>query len=127
VIACLSIAQGLVATSDEVTWRHRKSLVQLAPEHRLPATYWARAYVDDGGLMTYSASVVMAVPLLTLITSGCAPVDTVMMQHPRTHEIVQCAEGYRRFLGGDGYRGQEDCVADYQRQGYERAPAPAEK
>lgn len=95
--------------------------------HRLPAVYWARPDVDDGGLMTYSASVVMAVALLTLIPSGCAPRDTVMMQHPRTHEIVQCAEGYRRFLGGDGYRGQEDCIADYQRQGYERAPAPAEK
>ena len=69
---------------------------------------------------------VMAAAFLTVITSGCATTETVMMQHPRTHEIAQCAEGYRRFIGGDGYRGQKGCIADYERQGYERA-APAGK
>jgi hypothetical protein len=65
---------------------------------------------------------VMAAAFLTLITSGCATTETVMMQHPQTHEIAQCAEGYRRFIGGDGYRGQENCIADYERQGYQRTP-----
>ena len=64
----------------------------------------------------------MAAGLLIVIMSGCATTQTVMMQHPQTHEIAQCAEGYRRFISGDGYRRQEDCIADYQRQGYERAP-----
>jgi hypothetical protein len=66
----------------------------------------------------------MAAGLLIVIMSGCATTQTVMMQHPQTHEIAQCAEGYRRFIGGDGYRRQEDCIEDYQRQGYERAPVP---
>ena len=64
----------------------------------------------------------MAAGLLIVIMSGCATTETVMMQHPQTHEIAQCAEGYRRFISGDDYRRQEDCIADYQRQGYERAP-----
>lgn len=43
------------------------------------------------------------------------------MQHPQTRtKIAQCAEGYRRFIGGDGYREQEDCIADYERQRYQR-------
>ena len=64
----------------------------------------------------------MAAGFLIAIMSGCATTETVMMQHPQTHEIAQCAEGYRRFIGGDGYRGQKDCIADYERQGYRRAP-----
>jgi len=77
--------------------------------------------------MMMGAARVMAAASLTIITSGCATTETVMMQHPRTHEIVQCAEGYRRFIGGDGYRRQEDCIADYERQGYGRAPVTSGK
>ena len=69
---------------------------------------------------------VVAAAFLAVITSGCAATETVMMQHPQTQEIVQCAEGYRRLIGGDGYRGQKDCIADYERRGYEQA-APAGK
>jgi len=56
------------------------------------------------------------------LVAGCATTETVMMQHPRTNEIAQCAEGHRRFIGGGGYRRQEDCIADYERQGFERPP-----
>jgi len=62
---------------------------------------------------------------MAVLLAGCATTETVMMQHPRTHEIAQCVEGYRGLIGGGGYRSQEDCIADYQRQGYERAtPTP---
>jgi hypothetical protein len=61
---------------------------------------------------------------LAAMCAGCAGTETVMMQHPQTHEIVRCAEGYRGFIDGQGYRTQEECIADYQRKGYERAPAP---
>jgi hypothetical protein len=66
---------------------------------------------------------VTAVGLVLLVMAGCAATETVMMQHPQTNEIAQCAEGYRRFIGGDGYRGQQDCIADYERQGFQRSPA----
>jgi hypothetical protein len=61
------------------------------------------------------ASVTMAV-----VSAGCTMTETVMMQHPQTGEIAQCADGYRSLLDGRGYRRQEDCIADLQRQGFER-------
>jgi hypothetical protein len=35
---------------------YRIKIVQQAQQNRLPAIYWARAYVDGGGLMSYAAS-----------------------------------------------------------------------
>jgi putative ABC transport system substrate-binding protein len=35
---------------------YRTEIVQRAQQNRLPAVYWARAYVEDGGLLSYSAS-----------------------------------------------------------------------
>jgi ABC-type uncharacterized transport system substrate-binding protein len=49
-------ATGIVATSDPVTFLHRRELVRLALQHRLAGIYWTREYVEDGGLMTYSAN-----------------------------------------------------------------------
>jgi hypothetical protein len=60
----------------------------------------------------------------TLAAGGCTTTETVMMQHPQTHELARCAEGYRRFIDGQGYRTQEECIADYQRKGYERPAGP---
>ena len=74
------------------------------------------------GPMMMDTARAAALVLVIFIMAGCAARETVMMQHPQTNEIVQCAEGYRRFIGGDGYRGQEDCIADYERRGYQRSP-----
>lgn len=71
--------------------------------------------------MTQQCWIVAGVTMAALLT-GCTTTETVMMQNPQTHEIVQCAAGYRAFIGGGGYRRQEDCIADYQRQGYELPP-----
>jgi|GEM_PF-3810366 len=73
-------------------------------------------------LMTRHGRVVAGAALAAMC-AGCTATDTVMMQHPQTHEIVRCAEGYRAFIDGQGYRTQEECIADYQRKGYERPPA----
>jgi hypothetical protein len=59
---------------------------------------------------------------MAVVLTGCTTTQTVMMQHPQTHEFAQCPEGYRGFIDGHGYRRQEDCIADYQRRGYEREP-----
>ena len=47
-----------------------------------------------------------------------------MMYNSQTHEIARCVEGYRSFMAGTGYRSMEDCIADYQRRGYERMSPP---
>jgi putative ABC transport system substrate-binding protein len=84
-------AAGIIATNDGVTWRHRKPLVQLALKHRLPAIYWAREYVDDGGLMTYSASVAdlrrRAATYVDKILKGAKPAD-LPVEQPTTFELV---------------------------------------
>jgi putative ABC transport system substrate-binding protein len=36
-----------------VTWIHRQLILDLATRNRLPAVYWHRGYVLDGGLMSY--------------------------------------------------------------------------
>jgi len=84
-------AAGFIATSDGVTWRHRQPLVQLALKHRLPAIYWAREYVEDGGLMTYSASVVdlrrRAAIHVDKILKGARPAD-LPVEQPTKFELV---------------------------------------
>jgi hypothetical protein len=47
---------GIIVALDAVTFLHRALLVQQALKHRLPGIYWAPEYVEDGGLMTYSAN-----------------------------------------------------------------------
>ena len=84
-------AAGFIATNDGVTWRYRKSLVQLALKHRLPAIYWAREYVAEGGLMTYSASVadlrLRAATYVDKILKGARPAD-LPVEQPATFELV---------------------------------------
>ena len=84
-------AAGIIASNDGVTWRHRKSLVQVAFKHRLPAIYWAREYVTEGGLMTYSASVAdlrrRAATYVDKILKGATPAD-LPVEQPATFELV---------------------------------------
>ena len=49
-------AGGIVVPLDRFTYWHRPEFVQAALKHRLPSIYWARDYVEDGGLMAYGAS-----------------------------------------------------------------------
>jgi hypothetical protein len=69
--------------------------------------------------MTLIAGVTM-----TAVSGGCTTAETVLMQHPQTHEIARCADGYTRIIDGQGYQTQEECIADYQRKGYERPAGP---
>jgi ABC-type uncharacterized transport system substrate-binding protein len=47
---------GLLVFPDTMLYGYRAEIVQRAQHHRLPAVYWARAYVEAGGLLSYSAS-----------------------------------------------------------------------
>ena len=46
---------GLLAMPDGNTLVHRRTIIALANRYRLPAIYWNRPFVDDGGLMSYAA------------------------------------------------------------------------
>jgi putative ABC transport system substrate-binding protein len=47
-------AAALVVVLDPFMFTHRDQIVNLAAKHRLPAIYGFRAFVDDGGLVSYA-------------------------------------------------------------------------
>ena len=48
---------GLIVPPEPFTSAHRKQIVALAAQYRLPATYGLRAFVGDGGLMSYAPDI----------------------------------------------------------------------
>jgi putative ABC transport system substrate-binding protein len=44
---------GILTTANRSFFSERKRIVALAGKHRLPAIYFQREFVDDGGLMSY--------------------------------------------------------------------------
>jgi putative ABC transport system substrate-binding protein len=82
---------GLIVAGDPVTVRHARAFAQLALKHRLPAIYWARDYVDVGGLMTYSTNVAdlyrRAATYVDKILKGAKPGD-LPIEQPTKFELV---------------------------------------
>jgi putative ABC transport system substrate-binding protein len=48
---------GLVLTPESVSGNNRELIIALAARHRLPAVYGSRAFVTEGGLMSYGIDV----------------------------------------------------------------------
>src|SRR5262245_10116457 len=46
-------SSGLIVTSSGLSVQHRDLLIALAAQYRMPALYYARAFVDRGGLVAY--------------------------------------------------------------------------
>ena len=44
---------ALIVTPAPVTIVHRKPIIALAARHKLPAVYWERFYINEGGLISY--------------------------------------------------------------------------
>jgi ABC-type uncharacterized transport system substrate-binding protein len=84
-------AVGIIATSDAVTFLHRRRLAQAALKHGLPGLYWSRVFVDEGGLMTYSANVDelrrRAATYVDKILRGASPGD-LPVEQPIRFELV---------------------------------------
>jgi ABC-type uncharacterized transport system substrate-binding protein len=82
---------GIVATADGVTFLHRRALVELALKHQLPGIYWAKEYVEAGGLMAYSASLAdlrrRAAGYVDKILKGAKPAD-LPIEQPSKFELV---------------------------------------
>ena len=84
-------ADGIIAPMDGNTFRHRKDLVRTAMKHGLPAIYGDRAYVDEGGLMSYSSSHVdrlrRTAVYVDKILRGAKPAE-LPVEQPTRFELV---------------------------------------
>jgi putative ABC transport system substrate-binding protein len=51
-----SDSAGMVVLPSPFTMLHRQRIIDFAARHKLPAVYWDRRFVKDGGLMSYAYS-----------------------------------------------------------------------
>jgi putative ABC transport system substrate-binding protein len=82
---------GLILTGSALSFVHRNLVVELAARHRLPAVYWDRAPVFDGGLISYGADLRdqyrRAAAYVDRILKGEKPAD-LPVQAPTKYELV---------------------------------------
>jgi len=82
---------GIIAIGDPLTYFHRRRLAQAALDLRLPGMFWSRDYVDEGGLMAYSADLVelrrRAAAYVDKILKGARPGE-LPVERPTKFELV---------------------------------------
>jgi putative ABC transport system substrate-binding protein len=82
---------GLVVPFDPVFNIHRRQIIALAEQHRVPAAYALREFVADGGLMSYGDSATesynLAGAYVGRILKGAKPAD-LPVQQPTRLELV---------------------------------------
>lgn len=76
---------------DALTQANRRPIVDLAAQHRLPAIYAAREFVDAGGLIAYGVSYPdmyhRAASFVHKILKGTKPAD-LPVEQPMRYELV---------------------------------------
>ena len=82
---------GLIVTGTPLAQLHRDLIISLAAKHRLPAVYFERFFVTDGGLISYGADFVdqyrRAGGYVNRILNGDKPAD-LPVQAPNKYELV---------------------------------------
>jgi putative tryptophan/tyrosine transport system substrate-binding protein len=76
--------QGVVVTSAAFMFVHRKTVIDLAASHRIPAVYELQVFVEPGGLMSYGVNVSemqrRAAVYVDKILKGAKPADLPVEQ-----------------------------------------------
>ena len=82
---------GLIVTASPAALVHRKLIVTLATQHRLPTVYFSRDFVKDGGLISYGADTTapfgQAAGYVDRILKGEKPAD-LPVQTPTKNALV---------------------------------------
>jgi putative ABC transport system substrate-binding protein len=94
-VAIRSFAQirnrGLIVLPDAYTVSHRRTIIDLASEHRLPATYGFSLFAREGGLASYGPDPIdpfrRAASYVARILEGAKPGD-LPVQQPTKFELV---------------------------------------
>jgi putative ABC transport system substrate-binding protein len=88
---CSGSNGGLVVTASALTILHRKLIVMLAAQQRIPAIYPYRFFVNGGGLISYGPDTIdpyfRAAGYVDRILKGEKPTD-LPVQHPTKAELV---------------------------------------
>jgi ABC-type uncharacterized transport system substrate-binding protein len=83
--------RGVLVASSIFMFVHRKTIVDLAAAHRIPAVYELRGFVEAGGLMSYGVSVSemeqRAATYVDRILKGAKPAN-LPVEQPTTFELV---------------------------------------
>lgn len=84
-------AQGLVVQMAPFTFEHRKQIVELAAQHRLPAIFEFSAFAEQGGLLSYGPSLDeifrRSATYVDKILKGAKPAD-LPVELPTRFEMV---------------------------------------
>jgi putative ABC transport system substrate-binding protein len=90
-IAAFGSNGGLVVLASTLAAVHRKLIINLASHYQLPAIYFARFFVTDGGLISYAPNNVdqyrRAATYVDRILKGEKPAD-LPVQAPTKYELV---------------------------------------
>jgi putative ABC transport system substrate-binding protein len=82
---------GLIVTSSALAVVHRKLIIALAERHKLPAVYYRRYFVNNGGLISYGYDLAdqyrRAAVYVDRILKGDKPAD-LPVQAPTRYELV---------------------------------------
>jgi putative tryptophan/tyrosine transport system substrate-binding protein len=82
---------GLIVTASALSVVHRNLIIALALRHKLPAVYFNRSLVTDGGLISYGANLIdqyrQAASYVDRILKGEKPAD-LPVQAPTKYELV---------------------------------------
>jgi ABC-type uncharacterized transport system substrate-binding protein len=82
---------GLVVSASPIATSHRDLIVKLAARHKLPAIYYERFFVAEGGLISYGPDIVdqfrRAPSYVDRILKGEKPAD-LPVQAPTKYELV---------------------------------------
>jgi putative ABC transport system substrate-binding protein len=83
---------GLIVTGSALAVMHRDLIIALAARHKLPAVYWNRELVTEGGLISYGADLLdqyrRAAGYIDRILRGAKPAELPVVQSTKFELVI---------------------------------------
>jgi putative ABC transport system substrate-binding protein len=93
-------SNGLDVADTTINYVHCRTIIDFAAKHRLPAVYIERAFVDDGGLMSYGPDFVdmyrRAASFVKKVLDGSKPGD-LPIEQPKKFELMINARAAKKI------------------------------